>query len=388
MSGPSRRRRALYPLIVLLTAVSIVLAGCSLGGPDDTDSGEAPNLPSPSPSPSASGGSAEDDGVGVQVLVKNLQVPWGVAFLPDGNALVTERDTRRILRITPGGRSAPVQTITDAYSAGEGGLMGIVASPKYATDKTVFLYYTTRTDNRIASLVLGQQPVPIVTGIPVSGIHNGGRLAFGPDGYLYAGTGDASERGRSQDLGSLGGKILRMTTAGKPAPGNPYPNSLVWSRGHRNVQGLTWDSKGRLWATEFGQNKYDEVNLIAKGGNYGWPTVEGTDTDTRYVNPKVTWTTAEASPSGAVFVGSNLLVAALKGQRLWIVTIDPETGKVDGEPRPLLQNRYGRLRTVVVAPDGSVWVTTSNRDGRGDPTVDDDRILRIIPPGSSGVDVL
>lgn len=387
MSGPTRQR-ALRPLVVVATTLVLALAGCSFGAPDETESGESPNLPTPSASPSASGRSAEDDGVGIQVLVKNLQVPWGIAFLPDGNALVTERDTRRILRVTPGGRTTPVQTIQDAYSGGEGGLLGIAVSPKYETDKTVFLYYTTRTDNRIASLVLGQQPVPIVTGIPVSGIHNGGRLAFGPDGYLYAGTGDASARGRSPDLNSLGGKILRMTAEGKPAPGNPYPNSLVWSRGHRNVQGLAWDSKKRLWATEFGQNRYDEVNLITKGGNYGWPTVEGKGSDKRFTNPVVTWTTDEASPSGAVVVGSNLLVAALKGERLWVVTIDAEKGTVDGEPRAILQNRYGRLRTVVSAPDGSVWVATSNRDGRGNPTVDDDRILRIIPPGSSGVDVL
>ncbi|WP_344654173.1 PQQ-dependent sugar dehydrogenase [Cryptosporangium japonicum] len=387
MSAPTRQR-ALRPLVVAATTLVLALAGCSLGAPDETESGESPNLPTPSASPTAPGGSEEDDGVGVQVLVKNLQVPWGLAFLPDGNALVTERDTRRILSITPGGRATPVQTIQDAYSGGEGGLLGIAVSPKYATDKTVFIYYTTRTDNRIASLVLGQQPQPIVTGIPVSGIHNGGRLAFGPDGYLYAGTGDASERGRAQDLTSLGGKILRMTGAGKPAPGNPYPNSLVWSRGHRNVQGLTWDSRKRLWATEFGQNQWDEVNLITKGGNYGWPTVEGMSEDKRFTKPLVAWKPDVASPSGAVVVGSNLLVAALKGERLWVVTLDVEKGTVDGTPRAMLQNRYGRLRTVVSAPDGSVWVATSNRDGRGDPTVDDDRILRIIPPGSSGVDVL
>ncbi|TQS44221.1 PQQ-dependent sugar dehydrogenase [Cryptosporangium phraense] len=382
MPGPTRT------LVALATALTLALTGCSFGAPDETDQGQPPNLPTPSASPTTPGGSAEDDGVGVQVLVKNLQVPWGLAFLPDGNALVTERDTRRILQVTPGGRSTPVQTIEDAYSGGEGGLLGIAVSPKYATDKTAYIYYTTRTDNRIAKLVLGQPPVPIVTGIPVSGIHNGGRLAFGPDGYLYAGTGDASQRGRAQDVKSLGGKILRMTTAGKPAPGNPYPNSLVWSRGHRNVQGLAWDSQKRLYATEFGQNQWDEVNLITKGGNYGWPTVEGKSTDKRYTNPLVTWSTDEASPSGAAIVGNNLLVAALKGQRIWVVPLDADTGKVKGEPRPLLQDRYGRLRTIMSAPDGSVWVTTSNRDGRGKPSVDDDRILRIIPPGASGVDVL
>ena len=375
-------------MVALAVASTLSLAGCAFGSPDDSESGQSPNLPTPSAPSSAPGGSAEDDDVGVQVLVKNLQVPWGLAFLPDGDALVTERDTRRLLRVTPGGRSTPVETITEAYAAGEGGLLGIAVSPKYATDKTVFIYYSTSSDNRIASLVLGQRPKPIVTGIPIAANHNGGRIAFGPDGYLYAGTGDAATPSRAQDVKSLGGKILRMTAAGKPAPGNPYPNSLVWSIGHRNVQGLAWDAKKRLWATEFGQKKFDEVNLVTKGGNYGWPTVEGTGTDKRFVNPLVTWTTDEASPSGDVVVGNTLIVAALKGERLWVLTLDPETPKVSGQPRALLQSRYGRLRTVVAAPDGSVWVTTSNRDGRGNPAVDDDRILRIIPPGSSGVDVV
>jgi glucose/arabinose dehydrogenase len=388
MSGPSWRRRALQPMVALAVAATLALAGCAFGGPDDSESGQSPNLPTPSAHSSAPSGSSDDDNVGVQVLVKNLEVPWGLAFLPDGSALVTERTTLRILQISPGGRSTPVQTISEAYSVGEGGLLGIAVSPKYATDKTVYIYYSTRTDNRIASLVLGQQPKPILTGIPVASNHDGGRIAFGPDGYLYAGTGDAKVTARAQDLKSLGGKILRMTTAGKPAPGNPFPNSLVWSYGHRNVQGLAWDSQKRLWATEFGQNKFDEVNLITKGGNYGWPTVEGTGTDKRFLNPQLTWATKDSSPSGDVVVGNTLIVAALKGERLWVMALDPKTGKVSGEPRALLQGRYGRLRTVVAAPDGSVWVTTSNRDGRGDPTVDDDRILRIIPPGSSGVDVL
>jgi glucose/arabinose dehydrogenase len=375
-------------MLALAVAATLALAGCAFGAPDDSESGQSPNLPSPSAPSADPNGSGDDDEVGVQVLVKNLQVPWGLAFLPDGNALVTERDTRRILQVTPGGRSTPVQTITEATSSGEGGMLGIAVSPKYATDKTVYLYYSTNTDNRIASLVLGQRPKPILTGIPVAANHDGGRLAFGPDGYLYAGTGDATNTARAQNRASLGGKILRMTTAGKPAPGNPFPNSLVWSSGHRNVQGLAWDSAGHLWATEFGQNKFDEVNQVTKGGNYGWPTVEGTGTDKRFVNPQVTWPTKDSSPSGDAVAGNSLIVAALKGERLWVIGLDPKTGKVTGQPRAVLQGRFGRLRTVVAAPDGSVWVTTSNRDGRGNPTVDDDRILRIIPPGSTGVNVL
>jgi glucose/arabinose dehydrogenase len=369
---------------VLALSAALALTSCAFGPPDDSAQGKPPNLPPP---PSPSGPVGGDDSVGVQVLTKNLQAPWGVTFLPDGNALVTERDTKRILSVTPGGVATPVQTIDAAYSSGEGGLMGIAASPSYEKDKTVFVYYTTRTDNRIAKLVVGGQPTPIVTGIPVSGIHNGGRIAFGPDGFLYAGTGDASTNGRSQDLKSLGGKILRMTAAGKPAPGNPFPNSLVYSYGHRNVQGLAWDEDKRLWATEFGQNKLDEVNLIQPGKNYGWPTLEGPGTDPKFTNPLVTWAPADASPSGAAIVGDAMVVACLKGERLYVLTLTG-TGGIDGEPRSILEGKFGRLRDVVHAPDGSLWVLTSNRDGRGEPVPDDDRIIRILPPGSGGVSVL
>jgi glucose/arabinose dehydrogenase len=364
-----RRRAALRPnrrLAAALAVGCLVLAGCAFGPPDDTEQGK-PSLRAHSE-------------VGVQVLAKNLEAPWGLTFLPDASALVTERDTRRILAVSPGGIVTPVQTITEAASEGEGGLLGIAASPTYEKDKTVFIYYTTKTDNRIASLVLGANPQPIVTGIPVSSLHNGGRLAFGPDRFLYAGTGDATQRGHAQDLASLGGKILRMTAAGKPAPGNPFPGSLVYSYGHRNVQGLAWDAQKRLYATEFGQNRFDEVNLIEPGKNYGWPAVEGTGTDPKFVNPLVTWAPSEASPSGAAIVGATMIVACLKGKRLYVLDLDGKGG-VTGEPRALLQDQFGRLRHVAQAPDGSIWALTSNRDGRGTPVPGDDRILRILPPG-------
>jgi glucose/arabinose dehydrogenase len=368
----------------LALAAAAMVAGCAFGPPGDTAQGKPPNLPPP-PSPTAPTGG--DDSVGVQVLTKNLQVPWGLAFLPDGTALVTERDSRRILKVTPGGVATPVQTLDAAVASGEGGLLGIAASPQYATDKTVYVYYTTQSDNRIARLVLGGEPAPIVTGIPASRIHNGGRLAFGPDGFLYAGTGDGSQTSRAQDLKSLGGKILRMTKDGKPAPGNPFPNSLVYSYGHRNVQGLAWDEQKRLYATEFGQNKLDEVNLIEPGKNYGWPKTEGPGTDPKLTNPLITWAPAQASPSGLAIAGDVLVVACLKGQRLYVLGLDGK-GELKGDPQAVLQGKFGRLRTIEKAPDGSLWVTTSNRDGRGTPVPDDDRIIRILPPGSGGVSVL
>jgi glucose/arabinose dehydrogenase len=213
----------------------------------------------------------------------------------------------------------------------------------------------------------------ILDGIPGGPIHNGGRIAFGPDGYLYVGTGEAGQTELSQDRDSLGGKILRVTVDGDPAPGNPFDGSPVWSLGHRNVQGLAWDAQGRMWAAEFGQNTWDELNRIRPGRNYGWPEVEGRSGDSEFVNPVRQWRTDVASPSGIAVAGGSVFMAALQGARLWQVPVAGEVGR----PKALLVNRYGRLRTVAVAPDGSLWVTTSNRDGRGSPASDDDKILRL-----------
>ena len=313
----------------------------------------------------------------MSILARGLQAPWGLAFLPDGSALISERDTRVIKQLRPDGSVRIVQRITQADASGEGGLLGIAVASTYARDRLVYAYYTTGNDNRIARFRLSEAPQPILTGIPVSGIHNGGRLAFGPDGFLYAGTGDASERGRSQDRSSLGGKVLRMTVDGKPAPGNPYPDSVVWSLGHRNVQGLAWDSDDRLFAPEFGQNRFDEVNLIKPGINYGWPDVEGRGGSDRFTDPLITWEPSAASPSGAAILDQTLYVACLKGERLYRIAIDDKGGL--GSPQALLVGQYGRLRHVAVAPDGSLWILTSNRDGRGDPIAADDRILRLQP---------
>jgi len=312
-----------------------------------------------------------------QVIASGLTVPWGLGFLPDGSALVAERNSARILQLRPGSAPAVVATVGGVAPTGEAGLLGLAISPTYAQDSYVYVYYTSASDNRIARLRLAapQNQQVILSGLAKASIHDGGRIAFGPDGMLYAGVGDAGTTSNAQNQQSRNGKILRMRPdGGVPASGNPFPGSLVYSLGHRNVQGLAWDAQGRLYASEFGQNTWDEVNQIVAGGNYGWPTVEGRGNDTRFRNPIVVWTTAEASPSGAAIDGSTLYVAALRGQRLWSVPLTSAGGA--GTPTALLQGRYGRLRTVARAPDGALWITTSNRDGRGSPVAADDRVIR------------
>jgi glucose/arabinose dehydrogenase len=290
--------------------------------------------------------------------------------------LVTERATAQILSVSRTGQVTVVQRLNqDVTPRGEGGLLGLAISPSFATDGLVYVYYTTATDNRIGRMRLGQRPTPILTGIPASTIHNGGRIAFGPDGFLYAGTGDANNTANAQNLGSLGGKILRLTATGGAAPGNPF-GSRVWTLGHRNVQGFAWDTAGRMYASEFGQNTFDEFNRIQPGRNYGWPIVEGRGSDPRFVNPLVVWTTAEASPSGIAIRGSSAYVACLRGQKLFRVNFDVNGGVV-GTPQALFTGQFGRLRQVTVEPAGTLLVLTSNRDGRGTPLPGDDKVIRL-----------
>ncbi|MGB2970620.1 MAG: PQQ-dependent sugar dehydrogenase [Candidatus Nanopelagicales bacterium] len=360
-------------VVGLFAGVILVASGCS-----DSAAPEAPDTASPaSVTPSAPAPTITS----TVAIASGLKTPWGVAFLPDGSALFTDRDDGIINLVAPkaGGLASvtPVGQVQSVNEGGEGGLLGIAMEPG-KDPKEAFVYYTTPSDNRIATMTwdgkkLGS-PSPILTGIPAAQIHNGGRIAFGPDGYLYAGTGDAGQSDRAQDVNNLGGKILRITTAGRPAPGNPFDNSPVWSLGHRNVQGLAFDSKGRLWNSEFGQNLHDELNLVTKGANFGWPIHEGIANDPKYADPYVQWPTSEASPSGLAIVGDWAYMAALRGRRLWQIGI---AGPSPVGPNPLLVGEYGRLRTPTLAPDGSLWLTTSNTDGRANPAPDDDKILQL-----------
>jgi glucose/arabinose dehydrogenase len=278
---------------------------------------------------------------------------------------------------------------------GEGGALGLAVSPGYEEDGLVYAYYTSDTDNRVVRFRLGEggiegEPETILSGIPRNTNHDGGRIAFGPDGMLYVATGDAGDPATSQDRLSLAGKILRLRPDGSVPGDNPFPDSPVYSYGHRNVEGLTWDASGQLYASEFGQNTSDEANRIEPGGNYGWPEVEGVGGEEAeaqgFVEPITTWPTSEASPSGAqVLVDGgipqwegDLFVAALRGERLWRLELDGG-GRVVGR-EALLEGEVGRIRNVVQAPDGSLWISTSNRDSYGSPvTPSDDRIIRLGP---------
>ena len=321
--------------------------------------------------------------VETSVIATNLEVPWGIAFLPNGDALFTERDSGRLLRMDASGNIREIQTLpTRGY--GEGGSLGLAISPDYERDGYVYAYYTTDQDNRVVRFKLGENPEPILTGIPFNSYHDGGRIAFGPDGMLYVATGDAGDPASSQNRNSLAGKILRLTAEGEIPEDNPFPGNPLYSYGHRNVEGLAWDEEDRLYVSEFGQNAYDEVNLIEPGENYGWPYVEGEGGEPRYVDPITTWRPSEASPSGAEILKDgaipqwegDLFVAALRGERLWRLELGPD-GNVVG--REVVLSGAGRIRNVVQAPDGSLWVTTSNRDGRGTPDMHDDRIIRLGP---------
>ncbi|CAN5847947.1 PQQ-dependent sugar dehydrogenase [soil metagenome] len=382
------RRRFLVATIALV----LVTAGC---GDDDDDSGAertttttttttASTTTTTPPAPTTAGPVTEPPAeLVVEVLVSGLEVPWDVAFTPGSRAFVTERSTGVVSEVAEDGTVAEVQRF-DVDPAGEGGLLGLAASP--TDDGLLIAYLTTAEDNRIVAFRPGGEPRPLLTGIPAGTVHNGGRIAFGPDGRLYAGTGDSGDEGLAQDPASLGGKILRLEPDGSVPADNPIDGSPVYSRGHRNVQGLAWDATGQLYATEFGPDRDDEVNRIEAGANYGWPEVTGAAGVEGFVDPVAVFQPPEASPSGAAFVlgdrggawAGDLVFASLRGERLYRVAVDGAAGELRAEE---LSGRFGRLRHVEQAPDGSLWVLTSNRDGRGEPGPDDDRILRLVPPG-------
>jgi glucose/arabinose dehydrogenase len=373
------RKRVWSTLLIV-----IALTGCSGGGDRVTVPTASVSLQSSTsaPSPTTTTSAPATSAPATETIATGLPLPWGLAFLPDGTALVTLRDKGEVLHITEGAAPASVGRIPGVVPTGEGGLLGIAVSPAFASDRTVFAYFTAANDNRVIRMTFdGTAFSPgrvIVQGIAKAGNHDGGRLAFGPDGYLYISTGDAGLRDPAQDKRSLNGKILRVTADGVPAPGNPFPGSRVWSLGHRNVQGMAWDKAGTMYASEFGQNTWDELNRIEPGRNYGWPVVEGIAHRSGFVDPIHQWPTADASPSGiAVGADGAVYMAALRGESLWRIPLNAN-GKA-GTPERLLQGTYGRLRTVVSAPDGRLWLASSNTF-RGTLRPGDDRILALRLP--------
>ncbi|MFI5685003.1 PQQ-dependent sugar dehydrogenase [Streptomyces sp. NPDC051636] len=374
---------------VLAAAALLLTAGCSSDGGGSPGSGGSTKAGGTASGASPSGQTAERTPPAkgtvkvLRTVAEGLKTPWGLAPLPDGGLLVSSRDDGTIIRVDEKtGKKTELGKVSGVSPAGEGGLLGIALSPDYASDHMIYAYFTSASDNRIVRMLYdehrpaGEQlgaPDTVFRGIPKGYIHNGGRIAFGTDGMLYAGTGESGQRGLAQDRKSLGGKILRMTPEGEPAPGNPFPDSPVYTYGHRNVQGLAWDDRQRLFASEFGQDTWDELNAIKPGADYGWPDAEGRSDNTRYQNPIAQWHTDDASPSGIAYVKGVIWMAGLKGQRLWRVPLNGT--KASAAPQAFLTGEYGRLRTVVAAGGDRMWLVTSNTDGRGTPEKGDDRIL-------------
>lgn len=325
----------------------------------------------------------------VDVVAEKLAAPWGLARLPDGDFLVTLRDKAKLLRIDQktGKKTAltgpgAAELTDNTATVGEGGLLGLALSPNYAADHQVFVYRTAEAGNQVLSgTVTGNQLGTlevIIEEIPAAQIHNGGGLAFGPDGHLYIGTGDADTPEEAQNIDSLAGKILRVTADGAIPTDNPMPGLPVWSMGHRNVQGFSWDGRERMYASEFGASERDELNLILAGGNYGWPEYEGPGgQDDGFIDPLKSWPPAAASPSGVAVTGEGIYLSSLRGQRLWRVPLGQVVSGAPLAGQPLLENEYGRLRNVLTLAGGDLLVLTNNTDGRGEPEKNDDVLLRI-----------
>ena len=330
-----------------------------------------------------------DAGPDREVVASGLQIPWEVGFLPDGRLLVSERPGRLLVI----GEDRQIIEISGVRHIGEGGLLGFALHPDFEKNRLVYLYLTSQENGQIVNRVeryrldgttLSQREV-ILTGIRGASNHDGGRIAFGPDGMLYIGTGDAEQSQSAQDTNSLNGKILRVNDDGSIPADNPFGNA-VFSYGHRNVQGLAWDDEGRLWATEHGRSGVlsglDELNLIERGRNYGWPEIQGDEERMGMVRPVIHSGNETWAPSGAQYlpaqagVEESIFFAGLRGESLYEAKV--EGGRVISFTRHL-RGEYGRLRTVRLGPDGYLYLTTSNRDGRGKAQSDDDRIIRIHP---------
>ncbi|KRL05634.1 PQQ-dependent sugar dehydrogenase [Liquorilactobacillus oeni] len=314
-----------------------------------------------------------------RIVADKLESPWSLVFY-DNSILVSLRDNGEIREVLKNKKTRIVGKVQDVEHIGEAGLLGM-AVKKTADTPYLYVYYSTAQDNRVVRYNLNGEkgtfsisnPKVILSKIPQAANHNGGRIAFGPDGMLYVTTGDAGESSNAQNKKSLAGKILRMTPEGKAPQDNPFKDSLVYSYGHRNPQGLAWTEKGVLYATEFGQNEWDELNKIRPGSNYGWPIHEGKADTKKFSNPLQQWQPQNASPSGLAYHNGILFIANLRGETLRAVaTSAPQTA------RTYYTDQYGRIRDVLVIPSKKeLLFITNNTDGRGDPAASDDRLFSV-----------
>jgi glucose/arabinose dehydrogenase len=373
-----------------LAAVSCALLVVSLLAACGPQPHTEPGTSAPSPEPTQVRDGVQPAGVPADITT-GLAAPWSILRIPldgagDGDGgivdivLVSERDSGDVQQVMPDGSLTRIGTIPGVAHAGEGGLLGLAYLDDGST-QWLYAYLTTAADNRIIRIPFGDElgissdPEIVLQGIAKAGNHNGGRIAFGPDGMLYATSGDAGNPDTAQDPASLNGKILRMTPTGGVPDDNPMPGSLTYSFGHRNPQGLTWDGDGQLWAAEFGQNTWDEFNRIEPGGNYGWPVIEGKAGDDRFIDPWLQWGTDDASPSGLTWMDGTFFMAALGGERLWAIYVDD--AEQTASAVEWFTGEYGRIRDVTPGRDGSLWMLTNNTDGRGAPREGDDRILQV-----------
>ena len=325
------------------------------GDPADPDSGSTPGDPN--------------------VVATGLAVPTGLVVLPDGTAVVGERETGRLLRVFPDRSPAQeLMTVPGVDNAGDGGLLGLALSPTFDEDGLYYAYLSTPTDNRVVRFPLGGSPNPVLTGIPRGEVHNGGGLAFAPDGTLLVGTGDTGDAALAQDPASLAGKVLHVDVFGQPVGDGP-----VYSRGHSDVTALcpSLDDPRALYSVDESTAGPDELNLVTEDSDHGWPAAEPSST-----SPVLEVPNAEGGLGGCAAVSGTVFLGALDGQRVYVV--QTEAGGVSEEPTDLIAGRYGRLRTVVLDAEGGLWVTTSNGDGIGTPAEDDDKVLRILPPSATG----
>lgn len=364
--------RVLVPVSLLL---ALLASGCGGGG-----GGE----------PSVGGATKPErvDGLRAETVAENLDTPWEVAFAPDGRIFVTERPG--VVRVIEDGRLREEPYVELAVAErGEGGQLGLAFHPDFVKNRTLYAYYTTdeggAPQNRVSRLVEEDgvaREKEVLLEVPAASIHNGGRIAFGPEGKLYATLGDTSESSLAQDRDALAGKIVRLNPDGSIPEDNPFEDSPVYSYGHRNPQGLAWDEAGNLYATEHGQSAHDELNLIRPGDNYGWPEVEGEEEAPGYTPPVLQSGEETWAPSGAEYIEDgpwegSLLFAGLAGESLHRVEFAPEKPSKVTRHEEYLEGKYGRLRTVKQGPDGALYVLTSNRDGRGDPIPEDDRLIEV-----------